>query len=206
MSRHSRAIPKVLALGLLGAALLTLPAVQGQSKRGTENGEWRTLGGDFGHTRYSPLDQVTPANFETLKEAWRFSPVDVVGPMTARATPSYIGGKLLSVAGPRRYVVSIDPVSGKLLWNFVEPPTYRSKYSMRTAYGKGVAYTEINGKGVVFISTPGFFLFALDADTGQPLANWGRPVGLDQFPKTGVVDLVEDLIRDWEPWIKRKLK
>jgi quinoprotein glucose dehydrogenase len=126
--------------------------------------------------------------------------------MTARATPSYVGGKLLSVAGPRRHVVSIDPVTGKLLWNFVEPPTYRSKYSMRTAYGKGVAYTEINGKGVVFISTPGFFLFAIDADTGQPLANWGRPVGLDQFPKTGVVDLVEDLIRDWEPWIKRKQK
>ena len=205
MSRHSRAIPAVLVLGLLGAVFLTLPAAQGQ-RRGTENGEWRTLGGDFGHTRYSPLDQITPANFETLKEAWRFGPVDVVGPMTARATPSYVGGKLLSVAGPRRHVVSIDPVTGKLLWNFVEPPTYRSKYSMRTAYGKGIAYSEINGKGVIFISTPGFFLFALDADTGQPLANWGRPVGLDQFPKTGVVDLVEDLIRDWDPWIRKKQK
>ena len=116
-----------------------------------------------GSTRYSPLNQVTPANFETLKEAWRFSPIDVVGPLTARATPSYVGGKLLSVAGPRRHVVSIDPTSGKLLWSFVEPETYRSKYSMRAAYGKGVAYHEINGRGVVYISTPGFFLFALDA-------------------------------------------
>ena len=97
--------------------------------------------------------------------------------MTARATPSYVGGKLLSVAGPRRHVVSIDPTNGKLLWSWVEPQTYRSKYSMRTAYGKGVAYAEINGKGVVYIATPGFFLVALDADTGQPLPNWGRPVG-----------------------------
>ncbi len=150
--------------------------------QGTANGQWRYLGGDAGSTRYSPLDQVTPANFETLKEAWRFNPQDVVGPMTARATPSYVGGKLLSVAGPRRHVVSMDPTSGKLLWNFVEPETYRSKYSMRAAYGKGVAYHEINGRGVVYISTPGFFLFALDAETGKPLENWGRQVRLPVVP------------------------
>ncbi len=124
--------------------------------------------------------------------------------MTARATPSYVGGKLLSVAGPRRHVVSMDPTNGKLLWNFVEPETYRSKYSMRAAYGKGVAYHEINGRGVVYIASPGFFLYALDAETGKPLENWGRPVSLPAFPKTGVVDLVEDLIRDWEPWTKLK--
>ena len=99
--------------------------------------------------------------------------MDVVGPMTARATPSYVGGKLLSVAGPRRHVVSIDPTSGKLLWNFVEPETYRSKYSMRAAYGKGVAYHEINGRGVVYISTPGFFLFALDARDRQAARELG---------------------------------
>src|SRR5687768_6844400 len=206
MSRHPRPIVAILALGLLGAVALTVPSAQAPPKRGTENGEWRTIGGDMGHTRYSPLDQVTPANFETLKEAWRFSPLDVVGPMTARATPVYVGGKLLSVAGPRRHVVAIDPTSGKLLWNWVEPETYRSSYSMRTAYGKGVAYTEIDGKGVVFIATPGFFLVALDADTGKPLPNWGRRVGLPSFPQTGVVDLVEDLIRDWDPWIKKKQK
>ena len=119
MSRHPRAVVAILALGLLGAAALTVPSAQTPARRGTENGEWRTLGGDIGHTRYSPLDQITPANFETLKEAWKFSPIDVVGPMTARATPSYVGGKLLSVAGPRRHVVSIDPTSGKLLWSWV---------------------------------------------------------------------------------------
>src|SRR5919106_1263829 len=151
MTRHSPAVV-VLALGVLGLAYLAMPSAQSPANRGTANGQWRYLGGDAGHTRYSPLDQVTPANFETLKEAWRFSPIDVVGPLTARATPSYVGGKLLSVAGPRRHVVSIDPTSGKLLWSWVEPPTYRSKYSMRAAYGKGVAYYELNGRGVVFIT------------------------------------------------------
>jgi quinoprotein glucose dehydrogenase len=190
----------VVAAGLVGASWLAVPTAQAPTRPDPASGEWRTLGGDAGNTRFSPLDQVTPANFETLKEAWRFSPQDVVGPMTARATPSYVGGRLLSVAGPRRHVVSIDPTNGKLLWNFVEPETYRSKYSMRAPYGKGVAYHEIDGRGVVYIATPGFFLFALDADTGRPLQNWGRQVRLPSFPQTGVVDLAQDLIRDWEPW------
>ncbi len=204
MPRHSLTIPAALAV--LIACTLSLPSAQTPARRGTENGEWRTLGGDLGHTRYSPLDQITPANFESLKEAWRFGPVDVVGDMTARATPSYVGGKLLSVAGPRRHVVSIDPTSGKLLWSWVEPETYRSKYSMRASYGKGVAYYELNGRGVVFITTPGFFLVALDAETGKPLENWGRRVGVPAFPRTGVVDVVEDLIRDWEPWRRLERK
>jgi quinoprotein glucose dehydrogenase len=204
MKRTSTLLTGVFALGVLAVTYLALPAAQSPARRGTDNGEWRYLAGDAGSTRYSPLSQITPANFETLKEAWRFSPIDVVGPMTARATPSYVGGRLLSVAGPRRHVVSIDPTSGKMLWNFVEPATYRSKYSMRAAYGKGVAYHEIDGRPVVYITTPGFFLFALDARTGQPLENWGREVRLPGFPRTGVVDLVGDLIRDWEPWTRRK--
>ena len=205
MNRHAHALALVtLGLGLYVAAYLAMPPAQAQSGRGTGNGEWRYQGGDAGSTRYSALSQVTPANFETLKEAWRFNPQDVVGAMTARATPSYVGGKLLSVAGPRRHVVSMDPTTGKLLWSFVEPETFRSKYSMRAAYGKGVAYHEINGRGVVFIATPGFFLVALDAETGKPLENWGRQVKLPGFPSTGVVDLVENLIQDWEPWTKLK--
>jgi glucose dehydrogenase len=211
MKKYSLAlVHAALSVVLLGAAYLAMPSAQSaptpSQASGTANGQWRTLGGDVGSTRYSPLNQITPANFETLKEAWIFRPQDTVGPTTARATPSYVGGKLLSVAGERRHVVSIDPISGKLLWNYVEPQTYRSKYSMRASYGKGVAYHEINGRGVVYIATPGFFLIALDAETGKPLENWGRPVGLASFPKTGVVDLVEDLVRDWEPWLKRKQK
>jgi glucose dehydrogenase len=140
---------------------------------GVENGEWRYLGGDVGHTRYTPLDQITPANLHTLVEAWNFGAPEVVGGMTARSTPSFVNGKLLSVAGARRHVVSIHPKTGQLLWNFVEPETFRSQYSMRAAYGKGVAYAEVEGRGeVVYISTPGFFLFALDANTGKPLENW----------------------------------
>jgi quinoprotein glucose dehydrogenase len=73
---------------------------------------------------------------------------------------------------------------------------------MRSNHGKGVTYARINGRGVVFISTPGFFLHALDARTGRPLEKWGGAVPVPGFPKTGSVDLLKDLIADWDPWIQ----
>ena len=76
---------------------------------------------------------------------------------------------------------------------------------MRSNHGKGVAYSRINGRGVVFVTTPGFFLHALDAKTGQPLEGWGGAVPVRGFPKTGSVDMLKDLIADWGPWLDAKL-
>ena len=122
------------------------------------------------------------------------------GPSTSRATPSYVDGKLITVTGERRHVVALDPATGELRWSFTEPNTFRHEYSMRKGYGKGVAYAKIDGRGVVYITTPGFFLHALDAETGRPLENWGKPVNIPGFPKSGSVDLVWDLIQDWGRW------
>ena len=46
---------------------------------GARNGEWRSYGGDIGHTRYAPLDQIDATNFNKLEIAWRFKP-DNLGP------------------------------------------------------------------------------------------------------------------------------
>ena len=54
---------------------------------------------------------------------------------------------------------------------------------------------------MVFITSPGFFLHALDAETGRPLVNWGEAVPIDGFPSSGSVDMVADLIADWGPWL-----
>ncbi|MFP3948776.1 MAG: PQQ-binding-like beta-propeller repeat protein, partial [Longimicrobiales bacterium] len=122
------------------------------------------------------------------------------------ATPIYVDGTLYTVATPRRQVVAIDPATGETLWTFREPETTRHLRSPRQAYGKGVAYAEVNGRGVIYVTTPGFFLWALDAETGRPLESWGSPTGIDEgrdgipFSETGVVDLIPDLVRDWGRW------
>ena len=157
------------------------------------------IGGDAGHTRSTPLDQIDASNFADLEIEWVWRSASF-GPGPPRSTPVYADGKLFTVAGARRHVVRIDPATGETLWTFRLPNTFRWEYSMRAPWGKGIAYAEVDGRGVVYVTTPAFFLYALDAETGRPLENWGTPVPLDGFPKTGVVDLLPDLLADWGPW------
>ena len=56
------------------------------------------------------------------------------------------------------------------------------------------------GRGVVYIASPGFFLTALDADTGVPIEGFGQPVPIDGFPRTGVVDMLADLGHPYDPY------
>ena len=141
--------------------------------------------------------------------AWEWGAADApgvdIGDINGRSLPIYVDGMLLTTSGPRRTVVSLDPATGKTLWTFQEPETPRHAYSMRSNHGKGVAYGRVNGKGVVYVTTPGFFLHALDAKTGQPLEGFGGAVPVRGFPKTGSVDMLKDLIADWDPWKNAKL-
>ncbi|MGI9204491.1 MAG: PQQ-binding-like beta-propeller repeat protein [Woeseiaceae bacterium] len=159
---------------------------------GTADGEWHYLGGDSAHTRYSPADEIDADNFEDLEEAWVWDGASF-NAASGRSTPSYIDGVLYTVAGPRRHVVAIDPTTGETIWSYREPNTARHEYSMRKDYGKGIAYAEVDGRGVIYIISPAFFLTALDAKTGKPLEGFGQPVPVDGFPETGVVDMLADL-------------
>jgi quinoprotein glucose dehydrogenase len=161
--------------------------------------EWTTLGNDFAHTRYSPASEITIDNFEDLEVAWEWSGASL-GAVSGRSTPSYINGTLYTVAGPRRNVVAIDPKTGETIWSYRLPNTPRWEYSMRADYGKGVGYAEIDGQEIIYMITPGFFLIALDAQTGAPLKDFGRPVPIDGFPETGVVDLLADLGHPYDPY------
>jgi quinoprotein glucose dehydrogenase len=46
------------------------------AQSGARGGEWRTYGGDEGHTKYSPLDQITRENVGNLQIAWRWVSID----------------------------------------------------------------------------------------------------------------------------------
>ncbi|MCB1645737.1 MAG: PQQ-binding-like beta-propeller repeat protein [Pseudomonadales bacterium] len=188
-------LPVIVTLMFTVAACHTVSA----EKRGTENGEWHYLGGDSQHTRYSPADLITKDNFTDLEEAWVWDGASF-NAQSGRSTPSYINGILYTVAGPRRHVVAIDPSTGETLWSWREPDTARYQYSMRKDYGKGITYSEIDGRGVIYITSPAFFLTALDAVTGLPLEGFGQPVPIKGFPKTGVVDLLADLGHEYDPY------
>ena len=189
----------------LAVVMATATAATAQRLTGTENGEWRYLGGDAGHTRSSPLDQINGENFADLEVAWLWRG-DNFGPNVdyfSRSTPIYVDGILYTVITPRRQVIAIEPATGETLWTFREPETIRHLRSPRQAYGKGVAYAEVNGRGVIYVTSPAFFLWALDAKTGRPLENWGTAVPLDGFPDSGGLDLIPPLVADWGRWQDR---
>ena len=186
-------------VGTLVAAVLFAASTVVAEHPGTKDGQWHYLGGDSEHTRYSPADQIDASNFNDLEEAWVWDGASF-NARSGRSTPSYIDGILYTVAGPRRHVVAIDPESGETLWSYREPNTARWEYSMRKDYGKGIAYSEINGRGVIYIVSPAFFLTALDAKTGAPLEGFGGKIEIDGFPATGVVDLLADLGHPFDPY------
>jgi quinoprotein glucose dehydrogenase len=150
-------------------------------------GEWRVNGGDAGSTRYSPLDQINAANVKTLQVAWRWKAQNM-GPAPQGAwevTPLMAGGKLFFTAGTGRTVVAADAATGETLWTYRGDDT-AERGSVR-ANNRGVSYWS-DGKGddrIIYI-TPGYQLVALNAKTGQPIANFGKDshvdlwVGLDR--------------------------
>ena len=161
--------------------------------------EWTTLGNDFAHTRSTTADQITADNFADLEVAWTWDGASFQA-QSGRSTPSYLNGRLYTVAGARRHVVAIDPSTGATIWSYREPDTGRWAYSMRADYGKGVGYATIDGRDIVYIISPGFFLTALDAATGRPLEGFGGQVPVEGFPETGVVDLLADLGHPYDPY------
>ena len=195
---------RIFGAVLMLAFGLTVPPDGAAQLTGVENGEWLYLGGDAGQTRSNPgLTQIDASNFSELEVAWiwRGSNFGAGVEYTTRATPVFVNGVLYTVSGQRRQVVAIDAATGETLWTFREPETTRYLRSPRTDFGKGVAYAEVDGRGVIYVTSPAFFLWALDARTGDPLDGWGKQVGLEEFSQSGVVDLVPDLMRDWGPWM-----
>src|SRR5436305_10779151 len=95
-------------LALLCVVLASTTPVLGQS--GAKDGEWPTYGGDLGHTRYAPLDQINVGNFNKLEVAWRFK-TDALGPRPEfqfESTPLMVNGVVYSTGGSRRAVVALD--------------------------------------------------------------------------------------------------
>jgi quinoprotein glucose dehydrogenase len=152
---------------------------------GAKNGEWPTYGADLGNTHYSPLDQITAANFNKLEVAWRFK-TENLGPRpetNLQSTPLMVHGALYSTAGSRRSVVALDAATGELLWVHSEREGKRGDNAPRNLSGRGLAYWSDGVEERILYVTPGYRLIALNAKTGLTVASFGR---------NGVVDLKLD--------------
>jgi quinoprotein glucose dehydrogenase len=147
--------------------------------------DWPTYGGDLAASRYKPLDQINASNFSNLEVAWRFK-TDALGnrpEYKLEGTPLEVGGVLYATAGTRRAVVALDAATGELLWVHGEHEGARGAAAPRQLSGRGLAYWSDGKEERILYVTPGYFLIALDAKTGQRI---------DSFGDHGAVDLKQD--------------
>ncbi|MGH9480319.1 MAG: PQQ-binding-like beta-propeller repeat protein, partial [Terriglobales bacterium] len=143
----------------------------------TRNVNWTEYFADPSGSRYEPLNQINASNFNDLEVAWRFK-TDNLGnhpEYKLEGTPLEVNGVVYATAGNRRDVVAIDATSGELLWVHGEHEGKRGAAAPRQLSGRGLAYwAGANGQDArILYVTPGYFLVALDARTGQRLAAFG---------------------------------
>ena len=186
MSTHAQRVASVVVLGGLLAAGAWPAAAQ------TDNGEWRSYGGDIANTRYAPLDQITAENFEELEVAWRLK-TENFGPAPEynfQSTPLMVDGVVYTTAGLRRAAIAADAATGELLWMHRLDEGERAENAPRRRSGRGLAYRDDGGDGQIFYVTPGYRLIGLNAKTGVRLADFGDD---------GIVDLMQNMDQDIDP-------
>jgi len=154
-------------------------------------GDWPAYGRDLGNSRYSPLDQVTPANFANLRVAWRWRSDNFSQPPEYRneSTPIMVNGTLYFTAGTTRWVIAADAVTGATKWAWHLDEGDRARRAPRRDSGRGVSYWADGPDRKderIFTVTPGFTLVALDAKTGMPVPAFGQNGAVDLKMQLGV--------------------
>lgn len=131
---------------LIGIVLVGLLGMQVPDPS-TANGEWPTYGGDLANSKYSPLDQVTAANFSSLKLAWRMPSPDGFLSMTLPDGTEWSADSKTIFDELSR----IDPKR----WRDGQPP-----------FVQNYKATPLMVGGTLYVNTPSSVGAAYDARTG----------------------------------------
>jgi quinoprotein glucose dehydrogenase len=162
---------------LFVAFLFVAPvAVRGQAK----SVDWPVYGGTTDNSRYSTLDQISPANVRQLQVAWTYETHDEFPGSEMQSNPIIVDGVLYATT-PKLRVIALDAATGKELWTFdpnaIDRKTGRYRHRGVTVYRDRVFVTQRNN------------LWALDKHTGKPIPTFGD---------SGRVDLRKGLDRPFE--------
>ncbi len=163
------------------------------SSAAAQDADWPHWGNDAGGMRYSPLEQITPANVGDLEVLWTWRHGDVsdgsppFGTTSAfQLTPLLVDGTLYGCT-PFNRVFALDPLTGEERWIF-DPEIDRHARWANQLVCRGVAsWIDPSAEAGapcrhrILMNTVDARLFALDATTGQPCPDFagGGPVDLN---------------------------
>jgi len=130
-------------------------------------GEWPAYGRTGMGQRYSPLDQITPANVASLTEAWTYHTGDLRGRLgdpvetTFEVTPLKIANRLF-LCTPHQNVIALNATTGQELWRF--DPEIAGELALQHLTCRGLSYVP----GSAAAATN-----AAEADAATPIADAG---------------------------------
>lgn len=185
-------MPRHIRFGALARPLCTVAALalllacgrssSPDSAATSSTDQWPAYAGPAG-SRYSPADQLTPANVSRLAVAWTYHTGEAgqdardAEKLTFEATPIHFDGRLyVSTAYGR--IVALDPATGGEIWTFDAAVDRNTRYSEVTSRGVS-AWRDPDAKPDtpcalrIVAGTIDARLIVLDAVTGWPCADFG---------------------------------
>jgi quinoprotein glucose dehydrogenase len=159
-----------------GISTLAEPSLPANAMVGAGK-EWPVWGGDEAGTRFSRLDQITPANVGKLEQAWVFrTGIGPQGPLASLKAVPVVIANTAYVCTSVNEVIAIDATTGKAHWRFDPKVAWHG-----SGYGgacRGVAYYRVpNATGMcatrIIEATIDARMIALDAATGRPCEDFG---------------------------------
>lgn len=165
-------------------------------------GDWSTVGGDVGQTKYSPLNQITVENVSKLAKAWSFNAGG------REITPIVIDGVMYYPSGSK--IIALNAETGQSIWQtdmdalvpstpetatnparpaglsagrgFGPAPAGPSNFlRLGTSAKYGVSYRpgDKDNAPRIVVATTGGYMVQLDAKTGALYTKFGKNGALD---------------------------
>ena len=178
---HARRQAAALAATLVLGATAAAPAL-GQDGAA---GEWTHYAGGVDGHKYSPLNQISTANVEQLRVAWRYPSPDLAfqdDPILRRSrnedTPLMANGQLYSITG-LGIISALDPATGEVRWVH-DPQSYALGRPNNGGFlQRGMGYWTDGTEERLLIGTADAYLLSLDARTGRPDPAFGEDGKVD---------------------------
>jgi len=159
-------------------AAMILAALAGPAA--AQQATWTGFHGDPGSRKFSAAESFTPEAAARIERAWEYRTGDVSDGSGERpatiwsATPIY-ANETLYLGTPFYRIIALDPATGTELWSYDSQSTLEA-LTQPGLKNRGVAYWESGESGEcekrVFLGTMDAELHAVDADTGQPCADF----------------------------------
>jgi quinoprotein glucose dehydrogenase len=162
---------------------------------GVAQQDWTAYGRSWRGDRWSPIDQITPANAGKLEKVWEFHTGDLQRPgdpdeFTYEVTPLKVGG-LVYLCSPHDIVFALDAETGREVWRY--NPNIRDSKQMQHLTCRGVSYHSAAQPGAerspggdcpdrIILGTNDARLIALDAHSGRPCPGFGQNGQVNVWP------------------------